>query len=307
MKWQYAVIMAAICISAPAFAANEQKPFVPEQYKMESMETKNDSKLKPAPELNPADYLSPDVALTPTERQALRQASEWEASGPAPIQAAGRVMYVYGASVPTVIGAPLQISTIELQPGEIVNEVVVGDSARWMLDVAKTDSQTLILLKPVDSGLATSAVITTDRRAYHLNLKSQKSGHIARVAFLYPGDNAIRLRDESKESSDSRRKPRDSETAQRDISNLNFDYDIKGKSPWKPLQVYDDGKQMFIKFPSEIKSGDAPILLVKNGGEDTMANFRMKDLSMIIDGVFPEAILISGVGSKQQRVTIRKK
>jgi type IV secretion system protein VirB9 len=30
-------------------------------------------------------------------------------------------------------------------------------------------------------------------------------------------------------------------------------------------------------------------------------------MAMIVDGVFQEAFLISGVGSKQQRITIRKK
>lgn len=265
--------------------------------------------------LPPADYLSRStVPLTAKERHAINLAASWEAQGAPPIQANGKIMYTYGASYPTVIGVPNLICDVELQPGENINEVVIGDSARWIADTAKSGDTTHVLLKPVDAGLMTSAVITTDRRVYHLKLISQRTGLTPYVGFLYPdggsGLGGSSLREKLSVAKDAREKEQQMKSMEpepSDPSKLNFDYNIRGKSPWKPLQVYDDGKQMFIKFPSEIKSGDAPVLLVKNGGEDTMANFRMKELSMVVDGVFPEAILISGVGSKQQRITIRKK
>ena len=67
-----------------------------------------------------------------------------------------------------------------------------------------------------------------------------------------------------------------------------------------------DGRQMFIKLPPAVQSGDAPVVLGRNSGQDTLANFRMKNLTLLVDGVFPEAKLIPGVGSHQQRITIRK-
>lgn len=308
---------------APASTAPEVKPLSPNtstpnleitrpDMDMEALLAKGGKKGggRVSDPLPPSDYLSrSSVPLTAKERHAIELAAAWENQGAPPIQANGKIMYTYGASYPTVIGVPHLICDVELQPGENINEVVIGDSARWIADTAKSGDTTHVLLKPVDAGLMTSAVITTDRRVYHLKLISQRTGLTPYVGFLYP-DGGTGLREKLSEAKDAREKEQQMKSMEpepSDPSKLNFDYNIKGKSPWKPLQVYDDGKQMFIKFPSEIKSGDAPVLLVRNGGEDTMANFRMKELSMVVDGVFPEAILISGVGSKQQRITIRKK
>ncbi|EHJ48809.1 P-type conjugative transfer protein TrbG [Solidesulfovibrio carbinoliphilus subsp. oakridgensis] len=293
---------------SPGWADDKGKGWVPEDYKMDAMgsEAKPGKPLAP---LSPMAVFGPNsnAPLTARDRQAVQLARDWENTGPAPIQANGKVMFVFGALTPTIIGAPLQICDVELQPGESVNEVVVGDSARWMLEVAKSGTTTHILIKPVDAGLSTSAVITTDRRAYHLSLKSQRTDHTPHIAFLYPGDGAARLREkEAKDAKEKEFKTADVDGQPTDLSKLNFGYEINGDAPWKPLQVFDDGRQMFIKLPPAVQSGDAPVVLVRNGGQDTLANFRMKNLTLLVDGVFPEAKLISGVGSKQQRITIRK-
>jgi type IV secretion system protein VirB9 len=302
----YTVLFLTVLLGSQAGAEEKPKGWIPEDYKMEGMGTKGEEGSKPKP-LPPLEYISPNVPLSPRDKKAVQMVKDWEGTTPAPIQANGKIMFTYGASSPTVIGAPLQICDVELQPGETVNEVIVGDSARWMLEIAKSGNTAHILIKPVDAGLSTSAVITTDRRAYHLTLKSQQAGHTPQVAFLYPGDNVTRLREKAAQDA----KEKEFKTAEvdgqtKDMSQLNFGYEISGDAPWKPLQVFDDGRQMFIKLPAAVQSSDAPVVLVRNGGQDTLANFRMKNLTLLVDGVFPEAKLISGVGSKQQRVTIRK-
>lgn len=318
MKRLFMAVFVALLMGQPLLAADTKarpeganKGWVPEDFKMEaSVSQRPTGKGKLSEPVPAPDYISPstNIPLNAKERQSVKMAQDWENSGAAPVQANGKVMFVYGASSPTVIGAPLQICDVELQSGESVNEVVVGDSARWMLEVAKSGNTTHILIKPMDAGLLTSAVITTDRRAYHLKLMSQRSGHTPHVGFLYPEDNAARLRDkDAKETKEKQWKTADVDGEQTDLSKLNFSYEVKGDAPWKPIQVFDDGRQMFIKLPSSVQSGDAPVLLVRNSGQDTLANFRMKNMAMIVDGVFQEAFLISGVGSKQQRITIRKK
>lgn len=257
-----------------------------------------------------ADYLSTaSVPLTAKERQAVKMAESWEAQSAPPIQANGKVIYTFGASYPTVVGVPNLICDIELQPGENVNEVVIGDSARWLADTAKSGTTTHVLVKPMDAGLMTSAVITTDRRVYHIKLISQRIGLTPYVGFLYP-DEASGLRQklsDAKEVREREQRIKAQEPAPSDPSALRFHYDVQGSASWKPVQVYDDGRQTFINFPSAMQSNDAPVLLVKSGGQDTIANFRMKGTSMIVDGVFDEAILLSGVGWKQQKISIRKK
>ncbi len=306
-KMMYTVLIFTVLLGSQASAEEKPKGWIPEDYKMEGMGTKGEKSSKPNISLPPLEYVSPNIPLSPRDRKAVQLAKDWEGAAPAPIQANGKVMYTFGASSPTVIGAPLQICDVELQPGESVNEVIVGDSARWMLEIAKSGNTAHILIKPVDAGLSTSAVITTDRRAYHLTLKSQQTGHTPQVAFLYPGDSTARLREkEAQNAKEKEFKTAEVDGQTKDLSQLNFGYDISGDAPWKPLQVFDDGRQMFIKLPPGVQSGDAPVVLVRNGGQDTLANFRMKNLTLLVDGVFPEAKLISGVGSKQQRITIRK-
>ena len=49
----------------------------------------------------------------------------------------GRVLYSFGAGLPTVVCAPLRVCIIELQAGEkIVGEPQIGDSVRWNISPA---------------------------------------------------------------------------------------------------------------------------------------------------------------------------
>ena len=43
----------------------------------------------------------------------------------------GKVVFLYGEVQPSVVCSPLQVCDIELQAGEIVRDVLVGDTVRW--------------------------------------------------------------------------------------------------------------------------------------------------------------------------------
>jgi type IV secretion system protein VirB9 len=82
----------------------------------------------------------------------------------------GRVLYSYGAGLPTVVCAPLRVCIIELQAGEkLAGEPHIGDSIRWNVSPAMfrhgDAATTVIVLKPQIAGLETNLLITTDRRA----------------------------------------------------------------------------------------------------------------------------------------------
>lgn len=106
------------------------------------------------------------INLSPKEQEALRLAAEWSGKPIKPIQVGGgKVVYVLGATMPTIIGAPMEISDIELEPGEQVNEFLVGDSARWLVESGSFGGNlTHIFVKPLDAGLQTSLVVTTNKR-----------------------------------------------------------------------------------------------------------------------------------------------
>ena len=259
------------------------------------------------------DYISDKpVKLTAKERKALELAQDWAARSVTPSRDGnGRVLYVHGASLPTVIASPFQVCDVELQPGETLNEVVVGDSARWLVDVSKSgsgESETVhLLIKPVDAGLETSAVVTTNRRVYHLRLVSQRTGHTPYVGFTYQEDHVRHFKEQA--AKDAREKLwRTASVGGRDmdLSRLNFGYSLKGRASWKPTQVYDDGKQTFIRLPESSATGEMPILLVRKASGNVLVNYRVKERTMVMDGLFDRVLLIVGVGSDQEKIEITR-
>lgn len=213
--------------------------------------------------------------------------------------------------------AVLQVCDVALQAGEQVNSIHLGDTARWTVEPAITGSgasETLhLIIKPMDVGLSTSLVVTTNRRTYHMRLRSHRTEYMPQVAFSYPEDalakwETVRLRDQQDREANTL--PQTSEY----LGDLDFDYDLSGNAPWKPVRVYNDGKKTVIQMPASMAQTEAPSLLVvrKEGGllkddETVMVNYRIQGDRYIVDTVFNKAILIAGVGSSQDRVTISRR
>src|SRR5690348_10011583 len=142
-------------------------------------------------------FNNPELKLTPQERAALELAKKWKAGAstqgvkPA-VGADGAIRFLFGATQPSIVCAVLQVCDVELQPGEQVNSLHLGDTARWTVEPAVTGSGKSevqhLIIKPMDTGLETSLIVTTDRRTYHLRLRSHRTEFMPRVAFTYPED-----------------------------------------------------------------------------------------------------------------------
>ena len=261
----------------------------------------------------PIDYISPDaVKLTPQEKKALDLSVQWSRRNVDPVLAAGgKVIYVHGASEPTVIASPYQVCDLELEQGETVNEFVVGDPARWFVEAGVSGSggsaTVHLFIKAVDAGLQTSLVVTTDRRTYHVKLVSKRSGHTPYIAFAY--NDAIKRRVNQDRAEADKNRHWDStviEGQTRELANLNFAYDVKGKRvSWRPERVYDDKRKCYIQLPKD--TGVTPVLLVRKGSKDMIVNYRIQDGTIIVDGVFDKYTLVLGVGGDQEKVEIIRK
>jgi type IV secretion system protein VirB9 len=298
MKQKLFFILCLVLLAAPAVA----------------QEGETSALQQPLPDLNPPlpDYLnSKPVDLTVQEKAALRLAQDWARASTVPYRdSQGRLIYVHGANVPTVIGMPFKVCDIELQPGEALREIIIGDSARWLLDTATSGSSsgdiTHVMVKPVDSGLDTSAVITTDKRVYHLRLVSQREGYTPYIGFAYQ-ETFVQQYNQAAEKEQRARAWQSFEHdggQSYDLSQLNFAYWVEGNASWKPSQVYDTGRQTFIRLPDSAKNSEAPVLLVRKNAQDILVNYRVKGAVMVADGVFDHLVLILGVGSDQERVNI---
>lgn len=259
--------------------------------------------------------------LTAQELEALAIAKRWaagEATGIKPVAGmGGAIKFVYGVQQPSIVCAVLQVCDVALQPGEQVNSINLGDTARWVVDPAisgtgPTEVQHLII-KPMDVGLETSLVVTTNRRTYHFRLRSHRTEYMPQVSFVYPEEaqakwEAIQRREQQHRADNTL------PTTGEYLGNLSFDYDLSGSASWKPVRVYNDGRKTIIEMPSEMQQTEAPTLLVvrKEGGlftddETVMVNYRVQGNRYIVDTVFDRAILIAGVGSSQDRVTITRR
>lgn len=276
--------------------------------------------------------------LSPQEVRALELSKRWSAAGgtvtapgaaPTPAQAqsanapmvgaGGVVRFPFGVAQPSIVCAVLQVCDIALQAGEQVNSIQLGDSARWTVEPAISGSgptETLhLIVKPMDVGLETSLAVHTNKRTYHIRLRSHRTEYMPQVAFTYPEDqqakwDMARLR-EQKAAQDKQDKiiPATGEY----LGNLSFEYAIEGVAPWKPTRVYNDGKKTIIEMPKAMSQSEAPTLLVvrKDGGiftdaETVIVNYRLQNDRFIVDAVFDKAILVAGVGSSQDRITITR-
>lgn len=268
---------------------------------------------KPVVATPPIDFISPDaVELTDKERKALQLSGEWARRNIDPVLTpGGKILYVHGAAMPTIVAVPYQVSVIELEQGESIREIIVGDSARWLVDTGSSGSGAAkteyVFVKPVDAGLETSCVVTTDRRVYLLRFVSQRKGHTPYVGFAY--NDSMKQRQAWRTEQQARAEQWQSteiDGVRADLSALNFHYEVKGKAKWKPERVYDDGRQIFIRLPDSSGSTEMPVLLVRKGGNDVIVNYRVKDKAIIVDGIFDHIALILGVGGDQEKVEIKR-
>lgn len=253
----------------------------------------------------PAGVLAAD-GISPKEEKALGLSGQWRGNqGLVTHGADGKIVFLYGESQPSVVCSPLQVCDIELQAGEVVRDVLVGDTVRWKVEPAtsgEAGTQSVhIIVKPAETQLKTSMVVTTSRRTYHIQLKSHQSQYMARVGFEYPEDVSARFADITQRMGAST-----IPGAGVPAEQLSFAYSVSGRARWRPTRVYSDGQKTYIQFPKTLSGQDAPVLFVVAGGQNRIVNYRMKNNMMIVDYNVDRAVLVSGVGWRQEKISIRR-
>ena len=206
-----------------------------------------------------------------------------------------------------VYAAPGQITDIALAPGEQLvgsGPVAAGDTVRWV--IGDTESGTgpakrmHILVKPTRPDLVTNLVINTDRRTYHLELRSTEKTYMASVSWAYAQDQLIALRRQNAAANAAT-----AVASGVDINALNFRYRIEGdNAAWRPLRAFDDGRQVFIAFPTGIGQGEMPPLwVIGPAGGAELVNYRIHGNHMVVDRLFAAAELRLG-GEHQKKVRV---
>ncbi len=242
-----------------------------------------------------------------------RQDGEWPV-----YKSAELVLYPFGEEPEPVVDCrPLHTTDIQLQPGETITDVAMGDTERWMATPAASgDPRSAVphlAVKPQIAGIETNLTIYTTKHIYHMMLRSRAVHAMQEVEFYYPAELVAAMKTADAAASKAKLAARVRsdhslgivKVSAVDPAQLDFAYKIGGESvPWKPIRAFDDGSRVFIQMPAGMKTSEAPALLINAGSGTQMVNYRVKGDYYVVDRLFTEAILISGVGRDQDRITI---
>src|SRR5260221_1549521 len=173
--------------------------------------------------------------------------------------------------MPSIVCALMEVTDLQLQTGEIINGVHVGDSVRWTVESAVSGegaTQTAhLLIKPADVGLETSLVIMTNRRTYHFVLRSHQTDYMHLVSLIYPNDAPAPVVTKPTPNNDP---PRDNEirpvknvsakaiVEKRSADSVDAHYRLSGSAPWKPVEADKDGTKTYIEMPRGIGHMETP-------------------------------------------------
>jgi len=245
-------------------------------------------------------------ALAQTAPLSIASSNEAATHGPADASLVGALhefAYERGALY-AVQASPQRITDIALEAGETLLSVSAGDTTRWIVGDAQSgiagNIQSHILVKPNAAGLATNLVIMTDRRVYHVELKSTSGAAMASVSWRYPVEMTL-----ASASPPPAPKPEAAPTPSPVFTpeTLNLRYRIDGDTPdWRPLSAFDDGRQVYIEMPDNLVEAP-PLSVIGDEGLEAV-NYRIRGKYYIVDRLFKKAELRLGSGWTQKKVMI---
>lgn len=220
-------------------------------------------------------------------------------------------VYAYEAgALFQVYAAPGHVTDIALQPGEALagqGPVAAGDTVRWIIGQTESGAgdarRTHILVKPTRSDLKTNLVINTDRRTYHIELNARPVAYMAGVSWRYPLEDLVAL-----EARTTRQAERDVEPRMR-LEDLDFGYRVSGpRLAWRPVRVFDDGRQVVLEFDAAIDQASLPpLFLIEADGDAALVNYRVLGRRVIVDRLFDKAELRLVSGRRTRIVAIEKR
>ncbi|MGV1681798.1 P-type conjugative transfer protein TrbG [Sphingopyxis sp. NJF-3] len=209
-----------------------------------------------------------------------------------------------------VYASPGQVTDIVLQEGEQLvgpGPVAAGDTVRWIIgdtvSGAGAKRRVHLLVKPVRSDIMTNMIINTDRRTYHIELRATPSAYMASVSWTYPADELLALKLAEAEAARST-----SVATGIALPSLNFGYKLSGdRVPWRPVRVFDDGRQLFIEFGESIAVGDMPPLFILGAKDQAeLVNYRVDGRFLVVDRLFDRGELRLGNGRAAKAVRIKR-
>ena len=256
------------------------------------------------------------------EDAAVAQAKIWQAGGKAkPMMSSdGMVIFPFGQSMPKLTCSPTRACDVEMQPGEKVKDVILGDGVNWTwqgsTSIEREQTVQHVVFQPKNNDLESNVIITTNRRTYHIKLfaPKQEGVYLNRIGFYYPQELVSSW--EAKMGAEAESKAKEEGfnvlTMAVPVDRLDYDYRIDGDAEFKPVRVLNDGERVYLEMPDIVRTGENPVMTLLNEKDEAMViNYRRHEdpttgkVHYIVDKLFAKAEL--GSGSSKVKVIWKKK
>jgi type IV secretion system protein VirB9 len=222
----------------------------------------------------------------------------------------GIMYYAYDESFEYEIHTqPYRTTDITLEPGEQVLEMpFISEDRVWEIGagVSRQNGQDIqhFFLKPATTRLTTSMIIITDRRVYHLLLKSFNDRYMVMVKWRYPRTMPFNVKTDAMQELQDRLNRVESDVLTVNPEMLSFDYkmtySIFKKPLWLPQRVYDDGAKTYIQMDERMLHAESPVMFNQRNNR---INYRVRANLIIIDELIEKVTLRNG----REKVVITKK
>ncbi|MBU2031168.1 MAG: P-type conjugative transfer protein TrbG [Alphaproteobacteria bacterium] len=196
--------------------------------------------------------------------------------------------------------APLRVTTLTLAPGETLQSKAAGDTVRWQIGEASsgsgTEARTHVMLKPLERGLETNLILTTNRRVYLIDLKSGAADAFNAAVAWDAGASAAGTEAVTAPLALAEVRVPDPVVTPEGPLDGRYRIEPQGRrARWTPTAVFNDGVRTFITLDPDVQVDEAPVLfVVAPDGETQMVNYRQVGGLFVVDRVFDRAELRLG-------------
>lgn len=177
------------------------------------------------------------------------------------------------------------LTDLAFKKGEEITFVGGGDTSGWAVNSTQVDGTPHLYIKPVVETSSTNLIVTTTKHSYQLILNtSDWYNPMVRWAYDTEEQEGILFK---------KKKDERITTGNLKVSNvdqLDFDYEVSGGNDSnRPIMVFSDGTQTFIKF-SSIPARQYPLFIRERGKREMkLVNYRIKDNFIIVEADFSMA------------------
>ena len=181
-------------------------------------------------------------------------------------------------------------TVIEFEQGEKIKTISMGNSGFFKI----TPQKNRLFIRALQNGQLTNITVLTDRRTYQIEISSEtedESELMYVVRFYYPDSQY----EELNSALGGLREGASGNIGVNDVSGaieksmlqsqyLNYNYSLTGPQNLSPLEVFDDGQNVYMKFNTQIMPDFRKVAF---SGKEVPTNFYTQDGYYVIQGVSP--------------------